>query len=716
MISLIDVLKAARARYIVPGMILSLLLTSWSSPVYAQNNPKAAGKTSSAGPTNTPTAATTSGAPQTGAPQTRALAYPSQPGYPYPGPPPPEYGRLSDEAFKISSSDSADHPYRYLYRGMDVRFELQKLQVQALISYHIRVRVQQTSGVLASFIQIPLYVDKDLETLEYIEGNTWQNPSRATPLNPEARRLIRVNERYSVMEFTMPEVKPGTIIEYRYTIRRRYIEELPDFNLMMEQPVDLAQVRLVNSTFLRYRMSESNPRQALAYYEAKADTGRIRSIFRGRSAEPLLVQRWQASGIPALADEPLSGPIDRHRWKMRFQWSEFGNPRQYLENGWELVAAGLRRREGLFDNIATSAQARALGTELGATLPDEKARMQFLYDYVRDKALMSVHRGITDTDDPSKVLKGEAASPALINQVLIAVLQGAGLQAWPVLATTRDFGTIDPDFPSIYAFNRVLAGVRIGQTIYSLDASQRWNQAFIVPEEVLHTQGLWVSDQQSEWVNLVSPQSRSTLYVRLDGEIDTRGALKGVLSSRHGGYKHLQLMQRREQQNDPFELAEELLFRNTRRVRYLSGKVVDLPDQSGFELALEIPNYGVSFRDGLELSPLLIGALDENPVRSEARRLPLQQPVPESFVLEVELKVPKGYRMPKAADRMEITRVGARLMLNYTQTGDLLRYRVDLEKPTLMLPPGQVAELRDFYESWLSLSQARWFLQRRSAP
>jgi len=615
----------------------------------------------------------------------------------------------------MTSSDSMDHPYRYLFRGMDVRFELNKLQVQALITYHIRLRVQQTSGIIASYIQIPLYVDNELESLEYIEGNTWDNPNRSYPLDPEARRWIRVNERYSVVEFTMPQVKPGSILEYRYTIRRRYIEELPDFPLMMEQPVDLAQVRLINSTFVRYRMSQSNSRQALAYYETKADTGRIRSVFRGRSAEPLLVQSWLASNIPALTEEPLSGPIDRHRWKMRFQWSEFGNPRQYLENGWELVAAGLRRREGLFDNISASGEARELGARLGATQSDEKARMEYLFAYVRDKAVMSVHRGITDTDDPSKVLKGEAASPALINQVLIAVLQGAGLQAWPVLATSRDFGTIDPDFPSIYVFNRVLAGVRIGQTIHCLDASQRWNQAFIVPEEVVQTQGLWVSDQQSQWVTLSTPESRSDLYVSLKGEMDTRGELKGVLLSNHKGYKHVQLLERREQQNDPFELAEELLFRNTRRVSYLSGNMVELPDQSGFQLSLEIPNFALSFRDGLEINPLLIGAIDQNPLISDNRRLPLLQPVPESFVLEAELKVPTGYRMPKAEDGMEITRAGARLRLDYTQRGDLLRYRIEMEMPALSLPAEQVAELRDFYTSWLSLSQARWFLQRRSA-
>lgn len=701
------------------GLLLCWLASGLATSVLAQR-PTTNVATTNAATTNAATtnAANTNAAttqnPSRPAPQI-AASIQALSSYPYPGPPPPEYGRLTSEAFVITSADSNDHPYRYLYRGMDVRFELQKQQLQALITYHIRLRVQQASGVLASYIQIPLYVDNNLETLEYIEGNTWEHPSRAHPLDPEARRLIRVNERYSMLEFTMPQVKPGTILEYRYTIRRRYIEELPDFPLMMEQPVDLAQVRLINSTFVRYHIRESQPRQALAYYETKADTGRIRTIFRGRSAEPLLIQSWQASQIPALREEPLSGSLDQHRWKMRFQWSEFGNPRQYLENGWELVAAGLRRREGLFDNITGATEARALGAQLGASIPDQTARMEYLFKYVRDKAVMSVHRGITDTDDPSKVLKGEAASPALINQVLIAVLQGAGLEAWPVLATSRDFGRIEPHFPSIYAFNRVLVGVRIGQTYHCLDGSQRWNQAFIVPEEVLHTQGLWVTDQQTQWIPLATPQSRSARQIYLKGEIDTRGLLKGELNSFHRGYEQLRLLQRREQQNDPFQVAEELLFRNTGRVRYLSGHFVEQADQSGFQLSLEIPSYGLSFRDGLEIYPLLIGAIEQNPLISDQRSLPLQQPVPESLVFEAELRVPRGYRMPKAEDRMEVSRAGARLMLTYTQTGDLLRYRVEMDMPSLMLPADQVGELRDFYAHWLSLSQARWFLQRRSA-
>lgn len=632
----------------------------------------------------------------------------------YPGPEAPVYGSIPMQAFVSDPADTLENAYRFLYKGMDVKFEVSDNRIHALITNHVRVRIQAVNGVIAGFLTIPLYADNDLETLESIEGRTWTGPGAWAELDASARRVVSVNERFAVTEFTMPDLKPGVVLEYRYTVRRRYLEELPDFHLMMSQPVDFAMVRLVNSTFLRYRSIPVHGAGRLQFAEARVDTGKVRTIFEGRSAEPLLVQVWHARNIPALREEPLSGSPDDYRWRIKFQWSEFGNPRQFLENSWDVVAAELRRRQGLFGNIERYDEGRRIGAGFGMRIADRRARLDSVYAFVRDRANPSVNKGIT-TDEPlSNVLAGVPSAHATINQALITLLRGAGFRAWPLFTASRDYGNILTDFPSYYQFNRTLVYVEMPGGPIILDATDPHLAAGMIPEDVVGGTGFLVKDDAHDWVELRSQQMSSALDVRFAGELRADGTLKGTLVSKHRGYKSRQLLERAFSMPDAVVLAEELLFRNTNRARYINASVdVNGPDsENGLNLDIEIPRFGLSFANGVEFMPMIVGWLEANPLGEGPRRLPVSVNIPETFSLDVSMKVPRDYRMPQPSDMQEARMPGGQIRVAYRQEGDSLHYRVDISLDAVTVPPEEVRSIRSFYDDWVTLSSSRWYIER----
>lgn len=636
----------------------------------------------------------------------------------YPGPEAPIFGAIPMQAFAMDPSDTTENDYRYLFKGMDVRFEMKGDRIHALIRHHLRIRVQSQFGTMAGLISIPLYAENDLETLESIEAATWISPSRSVSLNPETRRQVKVNERYTITEFSMPDVRPGVVLDVRYTIRRRYLEELPDFNVMMNQPVDFAMARLVNSTFLRYRAIPINGKSELSFDEARVDTGLVRNIFEGRSSEPLLVQTWHARNVPALREEPLSGSADDYRWRIKFQWSEFGNPRQYLESGWDVVAAELRRRPGLFSQIERYETGRRIGAGFGLRIADPRARIDSIYAFVRDQANASVNRGVTTEEDPAIVLEGQPASPALINQALISILRGAGISAWPLLTASRDYGKILTDFPSYYQFNRLLVYVQLPGEVLLLDAADPFSKPGMIPDDLVGTDGFLLKEDEYAWVTLRTTQTNAHLEVDFEGRLDNNGRLTGRLRSNHRGLKARQFQQRAYSMPDPIALAEEILFRNANRVRYRSAKMVQATNGSdpGLDLDLHIDRFATSFREGLEFNPMLVGWLEANPLGEGPRRLPVSVDIPESFSLIVALALPPGFRMPRSSDAQEASMTGASVKVAYRQEGDTLRYRVDVKLDAVTVPPENIAEIRQFYDSWVALSSARWFLERRRNP
>jgi len=513
----------------------------------------------------------------------------------------------------------------------------------------------------------------------------------------------------------MPDLRPGVVLEYRYTIRRRYLEELPDFYLMMNQPVDFAMVRIVNSTFLRYRTIPVHGAGRLQFAEARVDTGLVKSIFQGRTAEPLLVQVWHARNVPALRDEPMSGSPDDYRWRIKFQWSEFGNPRQYLESGWDVVAAELRRRPGLFNNIDRYEEGRRIGAGFGMRIADPKARLDSVFAFVRDKANPSLNKGITSDENPSMVLEGKPAAFATINQALIAILRGAGYRAWPLLSASRDYGNILSDFPSYYQFNKMLVYVDLPGGPVLLDASDRFSTVGMIPEDVVGGTGFVVKDDDHDWVNLRTSQTQSALEVTFKGSLSADGTLSGSLESRHRGYKARQLLDRAFSMPDPVVLSEDQLFRNTNRAKYKTSTLIaNGPDSEvGLKMDIEIPRFGVSFSNGVEFMPLIVGWLETNPLGDGPRSLPISLNIPETFVLNVSMRVPRDYRMPKPSDVQEARMQGGLIRVAYQQDADSLHYRVDIQLDAVTVPPEEVRSIRSFYDNWVNLSTSRWYIERR---
>jgi hypothetical protein len=133
----------------------------------------------------------------------------------------------------------------------------------------------------------------------------------------------------------------------------------------------------------------------------------------------------------------------------------------------------------------------------------------------------------------------------------------------------------------------------------------------------------------------------------------------------------------------------------------------------GLKLDIEIPRFGVSFSNGVEFMPLIVGWLETNPLGDGPRSLPISLNIPETFVLNVSMRVPRDYRMPKPSDVQEARMQGGLIRVAYQQDADSLHYRVDIQLDAVTVPPEEVRSIRSFYDNWVNLSTSRWYIERR---
>ena len=67
--------------------------------------------------------------------------------------------------------------------------------------------------------------------------------------------------------------------------------------------------------------------------------------------------------------------------------------------------------------------------------------------------------------------KSWSGNSATVNFALISLLRYMGLEAWPLLISTRSNGPIFKDFPLVYQFNHAICHVKVNGKEYILDAT-----------------------------------------------------------------------------------------------------------------------------------------------------------------------------------------------------------------------------------------------------
>lgn len=102
----------------------------------------------------------------------------------------------------------------------------------------------------------------------------------------------------------------------------------------------------------------------------------------------------------------------------------------------------------------------------------------------------------------SKPFKSQEGTNAEINFILINVLRRAGFNANPVLASTKDNGSIDPEFFNLHQFNHILALVEIDGEDILVDAVHNENGISILENQEIYPVGLVINEKEAYWINI----------------------------------------------------------------------------------------------------------------------------------------------------------------------------------------------------------------------
>lgn len=417
-------------------------------------------------------------------------------------------------------------------------------QHNLIVNRRIRLKILKPKGNRHGDISIRYYHKDDIEYINGIEAYTCNYRNNVPEIKNVPSSAIyrqKINDRFSVVRIPMPDVQPGSIIEYKYTTTKKYYSYLDDWYFQGELPVMHSRFSLVvmpNYEFA-YRVRKSD----LLPIEIKQEKNSGRIYFGMDS-------------IAGLRDEPYMDAEKDYLQHVEFQLSgyqgTFGGTTKTRTNWEELTRELLTHQSfGLQLNKNIPVGADWLNKVKAMSTPYEK--MSSIYNFVFKNFTwtgvggLGTENGVKDTWEKRKGNSGD------INLMFINLLVESGLEAYPLLVSTRGNGKVNPDVPFLDQFNKVMAYVVIGDKKYVLDAAGPYTPPFMIPFSVINTNAFVVHRKKGGIVTLTETEKQDRNLVNITASIDENGNIKGEALIQSYDYARLNRLRAWERDKDRFK-------------------------------------------------------------------------------------------------------------------------------------------------------------------
>ena len=382
--------------------------------------------------------------------------------------------------------------------------------------------------------------DEDLESLKAVAFNMEGGKVVKTSLKKSEMVKKKIDEHNYLVEFTVPNVKEGTVIEYEYTIHSQLFWQLRDWYAQCEIPVVYAKLDMNIPSYLIFNI-EDHGIQRLTY------TCTAGSLSFKLDSDPLAKQtQVKTNHYVYIGRNLMAMPKDDYVWNAQDHWAGItAELKQYRLPGaaqmdyartWEQIDEMILTSDDLGIHLNDHSP---LASELKEAKIEEitnpRERVAAVYKLVMSKVKWNGKYELSPAPVAETLKKGEGSN-ADINLLLIQSLHEVGLTAAPVMLRTRDLGLLPYNFPSFSKLSTFLVGVVMpsGGNIY-LDASNKNGWLNMLPEVMLVEKARLVQKgNKSQWVNL-QKESKAERSTVIDAKLSADGTLSGKQTTRNEG-------------------------------------------------------------------------------------------------------------------------------------------------------------------------------------
>lgn len=615
---------------------------------------------------------------------------------------------LLEKRNPIDTSASA----AYLFKKAKTTFVYsEKEGFVSTTEFQVKLKIYKKEGLKWANFKIPYYIGYTKlsdDSVNLISANTYNLENDKvikTKVNSDGKFKEQLNEYWSFKSITFPNVKVGSIIELKYVLSTENISVLPEFQFQYDIPVNDAEYTTEIPEFYIYKGIQNG----FVHIDKEEILENTSQNFEGKYNESKsfryrqIKTKYTAKNVPAVKDEAYVNNINNYYGKINHELQTIRMPEEepkQIAKSWEDVARSiyeekefgeeLKKKDYFIDHLKTQiANANTL---------EERANKVF--NYVKNRMSWNGAYGYFPKRKLETAYFEKTGNIAEINLMLVAMLKMAGLQADPVLVSTRDNGFAL--FPNRSLFNYVIAAVVLENKTILFDASDKWSDANLLPERTLNGSGRLIKNDGTSTVIDLMPKSNSLEILNIMATVNPLGEISGKIRDQYFDYNALEF---REKYNG---IATESYIENIEK-QHPGLEINDYEVLNNNDLSKPIiesysfitTNVTENIGDTMYLSPFLYFAKTENPFKQVTREYPIDFKFPFQYKFNISITIPDGYLievlpLPKAVTMPD--NIGSfRYNINNINGNQIqLLFTIDINQA--VITPEYYEALKNFYK------------------
>ncbi|PKB17230.1 DUF3857 domain-containing protein [Flavobacterium sp. 5] len=595
----------------------------------------------------------------------------------------------------------------------------------AITQVTIRIKIYKKEGYDWANFTVPYYVGYENysdDIVEFSSAATYNLVNGSivkTKLNNEGSFKKNVNKYWNEATITLPNVKEGSVIEFKYVLKTENIVKFPAFYFQEKIPVNSAEYTTNIPSFFTYKPIQ------IGYIDLKVDSKVAGGSFSFDNEYhqsvnltfSQLKSNYSAENIPALKEESFVDNIQNYQSALYHELEKTNFPEEKEKNyskDWDGVAKTIYADKDFGKELEESSYLLNDVKLILKGIDSKEERLAVVFKFVQDRMHWNNDNGYYTDKGVKQAYSARIGNVAEINFILISMLKLAGFEASPVLVSTKEHGK--PVFPNRTGFNYVIASVVIDEKQILLDASHKYTTQNILPLNVLNWKGRLIKQEGiSQEVELVPTNTSSenyTLMVKLDKAGGMEGKFRLYLTN-YEAYNFRDKYAEMDTDNYLEKLENDL---NGVRIQgyTIDNKKTNLTEPIVQSFTFTSNNHAEIIGDKIYINPILFFTESHNPFIQEKREMSIYFGYPKLEKYSISYEIPEGYVVESLPKTIKMTTDSKEMFFSMNVVSQDNRIQVMLTKEinVALVSPDFYGSIKEFYQKMIEKQNEKIVLKR----
>ncbi len=638
-------------------------------------------------------------------------------------------GQNSIKEFGIISNDEIELKEYALDKDAEalVLYDMAKSYfVETSNSYNVvferttRIKILSEAGIKWAEVEIPFYQEGeifeevyDIKASSYNSENGRLNKSQFNISNAYDEKK---NEYWNIKKFAIPNVKEGSVIEYTYKINSQYIFNFRDWEFQWKIPVvyseyEVKMLPLYDYAFILQGAGKFDVKES---YE---DDGAPRYFNSqgayGNRTYHDMVYKFGMKNIPAFNDEEFISSINDYIIKLDFQLSKIhktdGTNIDILGT-WEALIKDLLKHQDFGNYIHKSEK---LTSKLFDTNDiresTETEKFNLVLDYIKSNYNWDNYTSKFASKTPNKLVDEKFGNCADLNLFAIGLLNGMGIEAVPIILSTRDHGKINPDYPFSHFFNYVVVLAKVNGKLILADATEILCTNDRIPPRCINDKGLIIQKNKVEWIGLECLLHSSVLtFIHMDinenvvhVDLSKEGTEYDALFFRNNYSDNIEVVKQKLSLTNYSIIDSTILVQN------------QLEKTKPYKLRYSFNTKPEFINNKIYISPFLNESISNNPLKQKERKYSIDMIYPKKRIFRSTFSIPEDFQLDFVPEELKINNELFELDYSIKINDNMISVSLDYFFKKSVYKPGDYSKIKYYFREIVKKGNEKIVLSKK---